>query len=360
MHRGPRRSVATGGRAPGVGRSAAAAEIYENESTPKFAAENRRRCKRMLEFVKEAVTNNDANITLDDASVASGKLSDMKWENIVHFLSTRKKQRNPGKGGPVTKGDLEKYKHAMVWYVVNAEDEEKQAADIWPNFDSNCSRFFSNYKRKLTKMKEAGELSVEEGSPSMPRAVYCWLCEKALAEGNHFAHLFLCLEWNLICRSVTTASVNLTDMRTFEDCLTFAFHRFKAKQEGTDETGKDTKHCSSNPLEGNEAIDLMLALALYLSTYADEYGSMESKKLFPMEDPASAFSKWLHRTLGGPEAAQLKAIKTQLGEEDNTDEERVALLAERARLRSHEGLQIQMKCVCALHVQFSDPIDRCF
>ena len=53
-HRGPRsRSVATGGRAPGVGRSEAAAhvaaEIYENESTPNFAAENMRRCKSCFE-----------------------------------------------------------------------------------------------------------------------------------------------------------------------------------------------------------------------------------------------------------------------------------------------------------------------
>ena len=65
--RGPRKSVATGGRAPGVGRSAAAAEIYENEVTTKVAAENVRRCKRILEFVKEAVEKNDPNITPDDA-----------------------------------------------------------------------------------------------------------------------------------------------------------------------------------------------------------------------------------------------------------------------------------------------------
>ena len=40
--------MATGGRAPGVGRSEAAAhvaaEIYENESTPNFAAENTAVC----------------------------------------------------------------------------------------------------------------------------------------------------------------------------------------------------------------------------------------------------------------------------------------------------------------------------
>ena len=54
-HRGPAAGpwlLRTGGRAPGVGRSEAAAhvaaEIYENESTPNFAAENTgrmRRCK---------------------------------------------------------------------------------------------------------------------------------------------------------------------------------------------------------------------------------------------------------------------------------------------------------------------------
>jgi hypothetical protein len=55
----------------------------------------------------EANVCNDPSLTPDDPSVAFGKLSDMKWENIVHFLSTRTKQRNPGKGDPVTKGDLE-------------------------------------------------------------------------------------------------------------------------------------------------------------------------------------------------------------------------------------------------------------
>jgi hypothetical protein len=39
---------------------------------------------------------------------------------------------------------------------VNAEETELQAADIWQNFDQNCSRFLSNYKRKLANMKESG------------------------------------------------------------------------------------------------------------------------------------------------------------------------------------------------------------
>ena len=152
---------------------------------------------------------------------------------------------------------------------------------------------------------------------------------------------------------MTTASVNLKDMRTFEDCLTFAFHRFKSKQEGTDETGKDTKHCSSNPLDGNEAIDLLLALALYLSTYADEYGAMDSPKLFPMENPASAFGKWLSKSLGGPEVARLKEINTKLADAEIIGEERAQLVVEQAKLRLHEGLQIQKKCVCALQVKLS-------
>ena len=339
-----RESVAAGGRFPGLGRSSSVAEISGHEITSKVTTDFEWRVKLLLKYIKES---DDAELEPNDPSIETGLLKDVLFPNFLHFMSTRKKVKEPGKGQPVTKGDLEKYKHAMVWFTVNESDQ--QAADIWPDFHANCSRFFKAYQRKIAKMKEKGEISSEEGSPSMPRAVYRWLCEKAMEQGNHFAHLFLCLEWNLICRSVTTTSVNLKDMETFEDCLTFAFHRFKGKQEGTDEMGKDKKHCCSNPLEGNEPIDLLMALAIYLSTYDDEYGHMKSNKLFPMEDPSSAFSKWLAKQLGTVEVSRLREIKSELQREDLSDEARGALVEEQATLREHEGIQIQQKCVCALH-----------
>ena len=98
-HRG-RVSTAIAGRATGVGRSKAAADIYEHETTNKVIAEYKNRYKKILKFVKDGTEANDPSLTPDDPSVASRKLSDMKWENIVHFLSTRTKQRNPGKGDP--------------------------------------------------------------------------------------------------------------------------------------------------------------------------------------------------------------------------------------------------------------------
>lgn len=61
--------------------------------------------------------------------------------------------------------------------------------------------------KQVAEKMQNGEMSSEEGSPSMPREVYMWLSERALLTGNAFAHAFCTLEWNLISRGVTTAAV---------------------------------------------------------------------------------------------------------------------------------------------------------
>ena len=100
--------------------------------------------------------------------------------------------------------------------------------------------------------------------------------------------------------------VNLTDMSTFEESLTFAFHQFKNAQDGVEGGEMNQKHCYGNPVKGNEAIDLMLALGIWFSELSTAYGEdHDSTKLFPQKDPAQDFRKWLSAELQSPAGIEI-------------------------------------------------------
>eukprot|EP01050_Picozoa_sp_SAG11_P008459 SAG11_NODE_747_length_7366_cov_7.215632_9_plen_358_part_00 len=205
--------------------------------------------------------------------------------------------------------DFEKITRGDPWFFVWFFGGVSQKDPIPLYWEGNCSNFFKFHRKLIADEKAKGNMSAEEGSPSMPFDVYKWLAEHSLETCNSFSNLFMNLEWNLISRGETTSSVNFKDMSVLEDAqrLTFSFHRFKAQLEGTD-AEKDKKHCYSNPLPGNESIDLLLSLAIYLSEYDERYGHMESGKLFPTADPQSTFSKWLSKALVHPDCTKIMKV----------------------------------------------------
>ena len=74
-----------------------------------------------------------------------------------------------------------------------------------------------------------------------------------------FAHTFLLLSWNLICRAGNTASICLAHMEFGDDCLKIYFAQMKNDQAA--ERPKDPRHVFANPLK--PAICPLLSLGIY-------------------------------------------------------------------------------------------------
>ena len=141
--RGAARSVARGrGRAKGT------QELYDFEITTPVTDEFQRRVKTMITWLQQS---GDADILTDDPAIASGRVSEMFYENIETFMSSRRKQREPNKGQRVSTGDLEKYKHAIVWYCEFVEDT--LATNNWEDWDARCSRYVKSHQKKITDLK---------------------------------------------------------------------------------------------------------------------------------------------------------------------------------------------------------------
>ena len=100
----------------------------------------------------------------------------------------------------------------------------------------------------------------------MPFALYKQLCAKMMADGSKeaiFAHAFLTLTWNLVCRSKNTVFIHRNHISWDHDALCIQFSHMK-----TDMTGEDAKHkrhIYANPLF--HPIFALTALAKYLAVF---------------------------------------------------------------------------------------------
>ena len=123
------------------------------------------------------------------------------------------------------------------------------------------------YKRDVADKKQSGEMSQQEGKSALTMSCYKALCLAMLVAdqdcGMHlFAHTFLVLSWVLVCRSVSTATINYARIGALEDCLVINLPRSKCDQEG----GRAYERAIyANPF--CPEVCPVLALALYLFTY---------------------------------------------------------------------------------------------
>lgn len=147
--------------------------------------------------------------------------------------------------------------------------------------------FFRGLKRKHAKEKQDGERKLHEGKSAMPFKLYERLCKEMLKSGNAFAHLYLILSWNLMCRTDNTSSIVMPHLNWENDCLVVFFGKMKNDQEG--ETLRDGRHVYANPM--NPSVCPILALSIYLMTIPC------GPRLFPGSRQASRFSKQMQRYL---------------------------------------------------------------
>ena len=100
----------------------------------------------------------------------------------------------------------------------------------------------------------------------MSYALYRLLCKKMLTDGTKqaiFAHSFMTLTWNLMCRSKNTVNIHRNHITWGSDSLAVRFAHTKTDVEGGDQAR--VRHVFANP--HNLDICAVTALGKYLATF---------------------------------------------------------------------------------------------
>jgi len=136
-----------------------------------------------------------------------------------------------------------------------------------------------------------GKLTV--GKKPLPFPVYValsrWLLEDSSDEAI-FAHCFLTITWNLMCRSKNTVLIHRKHISWQDDCLTVLFGHTKTDTTGETSASRD-RHVYANPLLPE--ICCVTSLARYLVSFPSSWES----PLFPGSDQYDRFRKILKRVL---------------------------------------------------------------
>ncbi|KAH9141604.1 hypothetical protein AeRB84_014234, partial [Aphanomyces euteiches] len=157
------------------------------------------------------------------------------------------------------------------------------------------THFSSGYKREIAQAKEDGTMRHSEGKSAISWTGYEFLCMKALLNDDRehssllSMHPFLVFCWNLMARSVSTASIRFEHVTWEGDCLIVQFERSKNDQEGN---FSFPRHVYANPLR--PALCPILSLAILVFTRGCPISSTSTLLFGP--GAKDKFSKWLRRT----------------------------------------------------------------
>ena len=132
---------------------------------------------------------------------------------------------------------------------------------LWTEYMPSLHPFKRGTKNDQAAAKQSGAVPIKEGKEPLPFRLYVTFCEQLLLQPDMeavFAHLFLIMSWNLMCRSKNTAEVSLSHMKVIDDALGVVFGKQKNDQGGEDQ---EYRHVYANPLQ--PVICPITALGLY-------------------------------------------------------------------------------------------------
>ena len=192
---------------------------------------------------------------------------------------------------------------------------------ITQKFTQDLKRYLNGVKKDMAQQRRDGTRSCQVGKKPLTFNAYQAICEKFLegatgryAKNNIFAHAFLVLSWNLMCRSESTQSINIRHMSWVGDCLVITIAKSKTDQAGAKST--QDKHVFPNPL--NPAICPILALALHFATtppdFSNDNGS--APRVFNGPKQAKRFADHLLRIISS--APPDSVIRVEISEAKDT------------------------------------------
>jgi hypothetical protein len=166
-------------------------------------------------------------------------------------------------------------------------------------FAAELTLFFKGLKR--TVAHRGG--NIKEGKEPFEFSLFQLLCRTMQEEADAefvFAHTFLVLSWNLMCRAGNTVSIRWEHVQWTQDALAIRFSHMKNDQEGD---RRDPRHVYANPLMPQ--VCPILSLAIYVATL----GFDASEMVFPGGNQYDRYTKILKRTMtAGPVKTALDDI----------------------------------------------------
>jgi len=137
------------------------------------------------------------------------------------------------------------------------------------NMQQELETYFKGLKRVTVARQAQGKEKIQVGKSPMEFSLLCYLARRLLESGRTddvFAHLYLVLSWNLMCRAGNTANICYAHLDWSQDSLLVYFAHTKSDPEG--QRPKDPRHVYANPLQ--PSICCLLSLGIYLLCFQFE------------------------------------------------------------------------------------------
>ncbi|KAE8902325.1 hypothetical protein PF003_g14132 [Phytophthora fragariae] len=170
------------------------------------------------------------------------------------------------------------------------------------SLESELTNYFKGLKNKIAKSAANGESAVKTGKDPLMFDLYSFLCDKMMAHSSKemaFAHAYMVIAWNLMCRSSNAFRIRYSHMEWRGDALQIYFAHMKNDQGG--DRPRDPRHIYANPLQ--PSICPILALGLYWASSNFDGSDL----LFPGSNQNERFRKcWLRLLREEDVAAELK------------------------------------------------------
>lgn len=165
------------------------------------------------------------------------------------------------------------------------------------DFETSMSEYFCGLGKLIAKQTQAGMGKIQTGKEPLDFGLYCFLCEN-LINGTYmdrigntiFAHLFMTVTWNLMCRAKSTTTICWNHLAWSGDALQVFFCHTKTDQAG--ERPRDPRHVYANPI--NPSICPILSLGIFLLCYPQ---ARDVPKVFSGNDQYDRFRKILQKLL---------------------------------------------------------------
>ena len=200
----------------------------------------------------EATTPSASNCPVDMRKVS--------YDVLASYLTSMKTEEDNYKGMSTYDGSRSSIMHLM------------KQDNVYPDHKLNekICNLLKGFRRTVQQQKVELGLSLDEGKDPLSFAGYNLLCRTFLRNNGTndefiFAHCFLTLEWNLMCRADNMVNLNLAHIGWEDDSLLSCIAKAKHDQEG--EGAKTPWHIYANP--SNPFVCPVLALGLYLFSHPD-------------------------------------------------------------------------------------------
>ena len=182
------------------------------------------------------------------------------YEVVAMYLSSLKTSDDKFKGMSTYDGSRSSIMHLMKQDNVFPDHE----------FKEKLCNLLKGFRRTIQQQKVELGLSLDEGKDPLSFAGYNLLCCTFLKNNGSndefiFAHCFLTLEWNLMCRADNLVTLNLAHIGWEYDSFLCNLAKCKHDQEGKGAT--TPWHIYANPT--NPFVCPILALGLYLFSHPE-------------------------------------------------------------------------------------------